>query len=101
MPRTSATRRVFELPAGGEAVPAILQLPCADGSVAAVLLLHGFSSRKERMAESIGRGLATRGVASLAIDLPLHGAREGGLEGLSLRNPLALVQKWREAPGEA
>lgn len=53
------------------------------------------------MADSVGRALLARGVASLAIDLPLHGAREGGVEGLSLRNPLALVQKWRLAVREA
>src|ERR1700710_1752122 len=82
---------------GGEAVPAILQRPIIDRRVPGVLLLHGFSSNKNRMADSIGRALLRRGIASLAIDLPLHGAREGGIEGLSLRNPLALVQKWRLA----
>lgn len=86
---------------GGERVPAILQRPRSAAVVPAVLLLHGFSSRKERMAESIGRALLAFDVASLAIDLPLHGAREGGLEGLTLRNPLALVQKWRLALREA
>jgi fermentation-respiration switch protein FrsA (DUF1100 family) len=86
---------------GGERVPAILQRPRIAAAVPAVLLLHGFSSRKERMAESIGRALLAYDVASLAIDLPLHGAREGGLEGLTLRNPLALVQKWRLALREA
>ena len=86
---------------GGEHVPAILQRPRTSAAVPAVLLLHGFSSRKERMAESIGRALLRHDVASLAIDLPLHGAREGGLEGLTLRNPLALVQKWRLATREA
>jgi dienelactone hydrolase len=86
---------------GGERVPAVLQRPRAAAAVPAVLLLHGFSSRKERMADSIGRVLLAHGVASLAIDLPLHGAREGGLEGLSLRNPVALVQKWRLALREA
>lgn len=53
------------------------------------------------MADSIGRSLVERGIASIAIDLPLHGTREGGLEGLSLRNPLDLVQKWRLAVREA
>jgi dienelactone hydrolase len=49
------------------------------------------------MTDSVGRALERRGVASIAIDLPLHGAREQGVEGLSLRSPLALVQKWRQA----
>lgn len=90
-----------ELNAGGDAVPGLLQLPEAGRPVPGVVLLHGFSSNKSRMADSIGRALLRRGVASLAIDLPLHGAREGGVEGLSLRNPLALVQKWRLAVREA
>jgi uncharacterized protein len=102
MTKSPPTRSEFELAAdGGELVPAILQLPRAAQPVAGVLLLHGFSSRKERMADSIGRTLEKRGVASLAIDLPLHGARDGGIENLSLRNPLALVQKWRLAVREA
>jgi len=95
------SRQLLELPRdGGEAVPAILQLP-AVRPAPGVLLIHGFTSRKEAMADSLGRALAVRNVASLAIDLPLHGAREGGIEGMSLRNPLALVQKWRLAVEEA
>jgi hypothetical protein len=86
---------------GGEQVPAIIQLPRVATPAPAVLLLHGFSSRKERMADSIGRELLRHQVASMAIDLPLHGAREGGIETLSLRNPLALVQNWRLAMTEA
>jgi predicted esterase len=102
MPSTKATRLTLDLEVdGGEAIPAILQVPAVVGPAAAVLLLHGFSSRKERMADSIGRALASRRVASLAIDLPLHGAREAGVEGLSLRNPLAVVQKWKLAVREA
>jgi dienelactone hydrolase len=102
MARPRQIRHSFELEGGGgEHVPAILQLPAGDGRVPGVLLLHGFSSRKERMADSIGRALLRRGIASLAIDLPLHGAREAGIEGLSLRNPVALVQKWRLAVREA
>jgi uncharacterized protein len=87
--------------AGDEKVPAILQLPRCETPVPAALLLHGFSSRKERMAESVGRALLAHGVASLAIDLPLHGTRDGSFENLSLRNPMALVGKWRLAVREA
>lgn len=102
MTQTRSIRHVFELDGGGgEHVPAVLQLPAAGVPVAAVLLLHGFSSRKEQVADSIGRALLKHGVASLAIDLPLHGAREAGIEGLSLHNPLAVVQKWRLALREA
>src|SRR5262245_5196702 len=84
----------------GEEIPALLKLPNANGPLAAALLLHGFSSRKEQMSNSIGRALDERTVASIAIDLPLHGAREQGVEGLSIRSPLALVQKWRLAVRE-
>lgn len=100
---TKSSRTLIELDVGsGELVPAILQLPPKrPRGAAGVLLLHGFSSHKERMANSIGRALLEHGVASIAIDLPLHGARDGGIEGMSLRNPLALVQKWRLAVREA
>jgi dienelactone hydrolase len=95
-------RETVELDAdGGEPVPGILQRPASATAVPGVLLIHGFSSRKERMADSVGRALLRRGVASLAVDLPLHGARDGSIEGLSLRNPLALVQKWRQALRES
>ena len=101
MSPVSIRRENLSIPDGGELVPALFQTPRSTGAVAGVLLLHGFSSRKERMADTIGRALAQRGVAALSVDLPLHGAREEGLEGLSLRNPLALVQKWTLAVREA
>jgi dienelactone hydrolase len=53
------------------------------------------------MADSLGRALLERGVASLAIDLPMHGGRDGTVEALSMRNPMALVQKWKLAVREA
>lgn len=94
----------LELDAERERVPAILLVPDSTTSrgdrCPAALLLHGFTSRKERMAEGIGRALLARGVASLAIDLPLHGAREGSMDQLSMRNPLQLVGAWRLALSE-
>lgn len=102
MTQTRNVRHVFELDAGGgEHVPAVFQLPAGGAPVPGVVLLHGFSARKEQMADSIGRALLKHDVASLAIDLPLHGARETGIEGLSLHNPIAVVQKWRLAVSEA
>jgi uncharacterized protein len=101
---TGGHRVTLELEADREHVPAILLLP--DGTTTsasrspAALLLHGYTSRKERMAEGVGRALLTRGVATLAIDLPLHGAREGSIEQLSLRNPLQLIGAWRLAIAE-
>jgi uncharacterized protein len=85
----------------GEHVPALLLLPTARHRVPAALLLHGYSSRKERMAEVIGMALLRRGMASLAIDLPLHGERDGEVESLSYRNPFELAQRWRIAIADA
>jgi len=74
-----------------------------DGAAAgpAVLLLHGFSSRKEEMAESFGGALLRYGIASIATDLPFHGARASGLTRLSLQNPVALVTAWKLALRES
>jgi fermentation-respiration switch protein FrsA (DUF1100 family) len=94
-------RRVVLSIEDGEQVPAILLLPTTRQPTPAVLLLHGYSSRKERMSEAIGMSLLRRGIASLAIDLPLHGERYGEVESLSYRNPFELVQRWRLAIMEA
>jgi fermentation-respiration switch protein FrsA (DUF1100 family) len=85
----------------GEHMPGLLLLPTAHHRVPAALMLHGYRSRKERMSELIGMSLLRRGIASLAIDLPLHGERDGEVESLSYRNPFELVQRWRLAIAEA
>jgi dienelactone hydrolase len=91
-------RHLFRLHVGDAVVPAILLLPAdLERKVPAALLLHGYSSRKERLADTIGRALALRGVAALAIDLPLHGDRDAPLQRESLLNPLALVAHWELA----
>jgi hypothetical protein len=64
------------------------------------LLLHGFSSSKERMAQSMGRALLAHGVGSLALDLPFHGERDGS-GGPLPSNPLAIVGAWKTAIAEA
>ena len=92
---------MLDLVHGSERVPASMLLPSGDSSVPAVLLLHGFSSNKERMVQSVGRALQQRGVASLALDLPFHGERDGAGDALPYRNPLALVGAWRSAVREA
>jgi len=81
-------------------VPSVWLTPEKHEPVPAVLLLHGFSSSKERMAQSVGRELLSLGVASLALDLPFHGERDGDVGSLS-RNPLALVGAWRSAIAES
>jgi fermentation-respiration switch protein FrsA (DUF1100 family) len=91
-----------ELEVGGvERVPGVLQLPPVEAPVPAVLLLHGLTSRKEDMAGSIGHALLQRGVASLAIDLPMHGQRISTSGAFPMSNPLALVDAWRLALREA
>ena len=101
MPTLKVKRQTFSMSVEGNGVPAILQCPAIAEPLAAVLLLHGVSSRKERIADSIGRALAARHVASLAIDLPLHGARDAGFAGLSFQNPVGVIQQWRLAVREA
>ena len=91
---------VLDLSRGREVVPAIWLAPAMNGPAPAVLLLHGFSSSKERMAQSVGRELLALGVASLALDLPFHGERDGDAGSLS-RNPLVLVGAWRAAIAES
>ena len=56
-------------------IPALLRLPTAAEQAPAALLLHGYASRKEDMAEPVGEALLPLGIASLSIDLPLHGDR--------------------------
>ncbi|MCP2015529.1 esterase/lipase [Deinococcus sp. HSC-46F16] len=101
-PVPEGTRTRLTFPAGGEAVPAVWLRPevPAPGQPAA-LLLHGFSSRGDVMADTVGRALLRRGVASLSPDLPLHGTRGDPLELQALRNPLELARLWRLALREA
>jgi fermentation-respiration switch protein FrsA (DUF1100 family) len=94
-------RRVtMELPLVGQRVPAILLMPADVVRPPAALLLHGYGSRKEQMADAVGRALLEQGIASLSIDLPLHGEREGSVDADAVRNPLVLVSQWRIALAE-
>ena len=98
--RVPGGRRLeLEFRAGGEAIPSLLLLP-DDSPTGGVLLLHGYSSRKEHMAEGVGASLLRHGVASLSIDLPLHGTRHDPLQAQAARNPLALIGVWRQAVKE-
>jgi dienelactone hydrolase len=93
--------RSIELRIGKESVAGVLLLPDSTSPMPAALLLHGLSSHKERMSDTVGRSLLRHGVASLALDLPMHGerAKPGGRNAFS--NPLALVGAWRAATNEA
>ena len=81
---------------GKASVPALLLLPAATGPAPAAVLVHGYSSRKEDMAGPIGRALLARGVASLALDLPLHGSRADPVQARAARSPLTVARLWRE-----
>jgi fermentation-respiration switch protein FrsA (DUF1100 family) len=81
-------------------VPSVWLAPKTIEPTPAVLLLHGLSSNKERMSQSVGRELLALGVATLALDLPFHGERGGDVGSVS-RNPLALVGAWRTAIAES
>ena len=86
---------------GGHPVPAVLTVPDSDVRAPAALLLHGYSSRKEVMAGAVGRALLAHGIASLAIDLPLHGTRADPVQAQSARNPLHMMQLWRQGIEDA
>lgn len=94
------TERRVDLHYGRDTVPALWLAPRADEPAPSVLLLHGFSSSKERMAQAIGRALLARGIGSLALDLPFHGERVSASGGIP-KNPLVLVGAWRSATLEA
>ena len=101
MASTRVTRQLLTLSLAGAQVPAVFLLPKTDDPVPAALLLHGYSSTKERLSDTMGRALAVRGIASLSIDLPLHGDRDDALIAQARQNPLELMQHWRAALAEA
>lgn len=82
-------------------IPGVLLLPASGMPAPGVLLLHGYSSRKEVMAETVGQALLRRQIASLAIDLPLHGARADPLRLHSLRQPQEIMRIWRQGLHDA
>ncbi len=97
-PNGYVPRHSIRIRVGEAVVPGLLMLPPeAHRDLPAAVLLHGYSSRKERMADTIGRALALRGVASIAIDLPLHGDRQAPLEREAMLNPAALLRHWQLA----
>lgn len=91
----------LQLVNGAEHVPAILLVPHTREPAPAALLLHGFGSQKERMADTMGLALMSHGVCALAVDLPMHGARTGDLGTLSTSNAIYIVSVWRAAVREA
>jgi uncharacterized protein len=100
-PWHGGTRIRLHFRARGEAIPAILILPAGAGRHPAALLLHGYSSRKEHMADGVGGALLRHGIGSLALDLPLHGTRADPVQAQAARNPLAAMRLWKQALREA
>ena len=94
-------RRIETIELAGARVPSIMLRPELDARVPAVLLLHAYSSSKERLSDSMGKSLAMRGIASLAIDLPLHGDRDEAMFDEARSNPLGLLKHWKTALAEA
>lgn len=81
-------------------IPGLLTLPATanpgGAPVPAVLMLHGYRSHKEQLAGRVGLVLMRHGIASLAIDLPLHGERRGDMDQQAMGNPVALASAWRQ-----
>lgn len=78
-------------------VPAILLLPDASAPAPAAVLVHGYTSRKEHVAEPVGKALLAHGIASLSLDLPLHGTRADPVQKQSMFEPMRVVGLWRQA----
>jgi len=97
----AGVRYDLEISNGTSRAPAILLLPHAQGPIPAVLLLHGFRSQKELMADTIGEALLRHGIAALSLDLPLHGARSESPGDLKGGDSMRLLGTWRDAIGEA
>lgn len=97
----NGTRLDLQIASGDERIPAVFVVPHSREPVPAALLLHGFGSRKERMIDTIGEALVRSGVAALAIDLPMHGARGSDASSLQTTNPSQLIGGWSAAIAEA
>lgn len=94
-------RRTDTIELGGVSVPSVLLRPDIDARVPGVLLLHGYSSSKEVLSNTMGIALALRGIASLSIDLPLHGSRDEDMFEEARSNPLGMLKHWKRALAES
>lgn len=94
---TKILRRTDIIELGGAGVPSLLLRPETDARVPGVLLLHGYSSTKEVLSNTMGLALAMRGIASLSFDLPLHGRRDDEMFEEARTNPFGLLQHWKSA----
>lgn len=97
----AGVRYDVEITNGDDRIPGVLLLPHAHDPVPAALLLHGLGSRKERMTDTIGLALQRHGVAALAVDLPMHGGRDGSPHDLRNSSAAMLLGAWGDATREA
>jgi uncharacterized protein len=84
---------------GGERLPALLLMPAARSAAPGALLLHGLNLDKERMSDMAGHALLRKGIASLTLDLPLHGERSTGRNATEA-NSFDMMRRWRGAQEE-
>ncbi|HUQ48963.1 MAG TPA: alpha/beta fold hydrolase [Gemmatimonadaceae bacterium] len=94
---TKILRRTGLIELAGADVPSLMLRPDVDTPVPGVLLLHGYSSTKEVLSDTMGVALAARGVATLSFDLPLHGHRDDEMFEEAKTNPFGLLQHWKSA----
>ena len=94
-------RRSDNIRLGNGEVPSLILRPDVDARVPGVLLLHGYSSSKEALSNSMGVALAGHGIASMSFDLPLHGHRDEDMFEEAKTNPFGLLQHWKSALVEA
>jgi dienelactone hydrolase len=98
---TKILRRTASIELAGTRVESLLLRPDVEIRVPGVLLLHGYSSSKEVLSNTMGVALALQGIASLSFDLPLHGARDEDMFEEARTNPFGLLQHWKSALVEA
>ena len=94
---TKILRRTGLIELGGADVPSLMLRPESDTPVPGVLLLHGYSSSKEVLSNTMGAALAAHGIASLSFDLPMHGTRDDEMFEEARTNPFGLLQHWKRA----
>jgi pimeloyl-ACP methyl ester carboxylesterase len=66
----------------GQEVPVLMTLPPGNGPFPVAILVHGFASNREQITRHLTKSFVREGFATLAFDLPFHGARPGPPERL-------------------
>ena len=77
----------------GEKVTGLYGRPKKEGVYSCVLMLHGWTSKKEDMAGWIGPAIVEQGMSFLALDAPNHGERkapDGKLDFMQMWRPITI-----------